>query len=65
MRIHKNNFTVKKKDHTIKNNIIATESQYVVYLSPTHQGTIHDKKIADEDGLIFPDGIYLFQDSGF
>jgi len=37
----------------------------VVYLSPTHEGTMHDKKIADEDQLLFPDNIHLFQDSGY
>lgn len=26
---------------------------------------MHDKKIADEDGLTFPDGIQLFQDTGY
>lgn len=34
-------------------------------MSPTHQGTIHDKKIADIDEIQFPDGMHLFQDSGF
>lgn len=37
----------------------------MVYLSPTHEGTVHDKKMADEDQAIFPDNIQLFQDSGF
>ncbi len=41
------------------------ESQFVVYLSPTHQGTMHDKLIADEGELVFPDGIQLFQDTGY
>jgi len=26
---------------------------------------MHDKKIADEDGFLFPDGIQLFQDCGY
>ena len=58
-------YSGKKKAHTIKNNFVTTQSQYVVYLSPTHQGKIHDKKIADNDEICFPDGIHLFQDSGF
>lgn len=37
----------------------------MVYVSPTHQGTMHDKKIADEDMVKFPDHIHLFQDTGF
>jgi len=36
-----------------------------VYLSPTHQGTMHDKAIADQDQIVFPDGIHLFQDTGY
>lgn len=37
----------------------------MVYLSPTHEGTMHDKKIADNDEFVFPDNIQLFQDSGY
>ncbi len=58
-------YSGKKKDHTIKNNFVTAESQYVVYLSPTHEGIMNDKKIADEDELIFPDDIQLFQDMGY
>jgi len=36
-----------------------------VYLSPTQEGTMHDKAIADEDQVVFPDDIHLFQDSGY
>lgn len=36
-----------------------------MYLSPTQQGTMHDKKIADRDEFVFPDNIHLFQDSGY
>lgn len=58
-------YSGKKKAHTIKNNIITTENQYVVYLSPTFEGTVHDKKIADQNEIEFPDNIHLFQDSGY
>lgn len=58
-------FSGKKKAHTVKNNFIGTESQYIVYLSPTHIGKTHDKKIADESEIQFPDNIHLFQDTGF
>lgn len=34
-------------------------------MSPTHEGTMHDKKIADCDELKLPDGIHLFQDLGY
>jgi len=49
----------------VKNNFVTLESQFVVYLSPTHQGTMHDKSIADQDELKFPDDIQLFQDTGY
>lgn len=58
-------FSGKKKGHEVKNNFLATENQYVVYLSPTHEGSVHDKKMADEDLLVFPDGTHLFQDTGY
>lgn len=58
-------YSGKKKAHTIKNNVVSTESQYVVYLSPTHAGKTHDKKIADESEMKFPDHTHVFQDTGF
>lgn len=36
-----------------------------MYVSPTYRGTVHDKKIADNDEICFPDAIHIFQDSGF
>ncbi len=58
-------YSGKKKAHTVKNNLICTEDQFVVYLSQTHEGTMHDKTIAQEEQCEFPDGIHLFQDKGF
>lgn len=37
----------------------------MVYLSPTQEGKMHDKAIADEDQIIFPDSIHVFQDNGY
>jgi DDE superfamily endonuclease len=34
-------------------------------LTPTCEGTHHDKKIADETGLVLPEGSSLAQDTGF
>jgi hypothetical protein len=33
---------------------LTTQSQYIVYLSSTHEGAVDDKKIADEDEAVFP-----------
>ena len=37
----------------------------VVLLTPTCEGRIHDKRIADATGYCLPNGSTLFQDSGF
>ena len=36
-----------------------------MWLSKTFDGSIHDKKIADEQPLRFPAGVTLWQDTGF
>ena len=39
--------------------------QPVKYLSPTHEGKKHDKKIADKEHIQVPAGSDLYQDTGF
>ena len=39
--------------------------QQVKYLSPTHEGKKHDKKIADEEKIRVPVGSDFYQDTGF
>lgn len=58
-------YSGKSKDHTHKNMVDCTENQYVVYLSPTFLGSVHDKKIADETASVYPEGTRIRQDSGF
>jgi DDE superfamily endonuclease/Helix-turn-helix of DDE superfamily endonuclease len=58
-------YSGKKKGHTVKNNVITARGGKVVYLSGTHEGKKHDKKIADEEGHCFPPGSKLLQDTGF
>ena len=54
------------KAHTIKNNlIIDIEERIVCYLSETHPGSHHDKRICDDEDLIFPPYIVLFKDRGY
>lgn len=36
-----------------------------MWLSKTFDGSVHDKKIADEQAIRFPAGITLWQDTGF
>ena len=58
-------YSGKKKDHTVKNNLLATDNQQIVYLSDTYEGKKHDKAICDEEVVSYPDGIVLRQDSGY
>jgi hypothetical protein len=59
-------YSGKKKAHTDKNILLAnSHTKKVVYLSPTESGKKHDKKIADENGIIYPGGATLGKDTGF
>jgi DDE superfamily endonuclease len=50
----------------VKNNLVAgLEDRQVKYLSETHEGKKHDKKICDEDGIRTPQGSSLYRDSGY
>ena len=54
-----------KKTHSIKNNLLCTDNLRIVWLSSTYEGHVHDKKICDEEPLLLPKGIRLWQDTGF
>jgi len=57
---------VVKKAHTDKNVVLVnTHSQKVAYLSPTHPGKKHDKKVADEAAISYPRHATLGKDTGF
>ncbi|MBU0492479.1 MAG: transposase [Chloroflexi bacterium] len=59
-------YSGKKRTHTVKNNVVVTlKSRQVQYLSRTHEGKKHDKKICDEEQPTFPPGCSLYQDTGF
>src|SRR5262249_18401931 len=46
-----------KKTHTVKNNLIVdVEERLVRYLSRTYAGSVHDKRICDEEAYQFPPG---------
>lgn len=61
----KDYYSGKKKQHTVKNNVITERGGKVMYLSGTYPGKRHDKRIADEEGYRFPAGSKLLQDTGF
>jgi len=61
----KNPVTVVKKTHNVKNNLLCNDPKRILWLSRTFDGSVHDKKITDEQPLRFPAGITLWQDTGF
>ena len=59
-------YSGKKKTHTDKNLLIShAQSRQVLYLSPTVAGSQHDKKLADQQALVYPAGATLAKDTGF
>ncbi|MDR0749682.1 MAG: transposase, partial [Tannerellaceae bacterium] len=57
-------YSGKKKKHTVKNAVIIGCCCMVLYVSPTFDGRVHDKKIADIAYRI-PQGFTLAQDTGY
>jgi hypothetical protein len=56
---------VEKKTHNLKNNVLSTLKLRILWLSDTVEGSVHDKKICDNQPLHLPTGITLWQDTGF
>ncbi len=62
----RDNYSGKKKRHTVKNNVISHKpTKKIKGLSPTEPGKIHDKKLADQEQYRFPAGSKLWKDTGF
>ena len=60
----KDNYSGKKKKHTLKNAIISSFLCVVLFVSPTVNGRMHDKAIADIYYTI-PKDFKLWQDTGY
>ena len=58
------NYSGKKKRHTVKNALISTMLCLILFVSATVAGSLHDKKIAEQHYRI-PKGFTLWQDSGY
>jgi len=58
-------YSGKKGCHTVKNNLIINDKKQILYLSPTVEGKLHDKTLAQEMELHFPDRGILMQDLGY
>src|SRR5216683_2289062 len=55
----------KRKCHTVKNVVLVDKQLTIAFLSQTHPGTVHDKRIADATPYPLPPGSHLLQDLGF
>lgn len=58
------NYSGKKKKHTVKNAVVITGCCLILFVSPTVCGKMHDKKIADTM-YSFPYACQLYQDTGY
>lgn len=58
-------FSGKKHAHGLKNLVLCDVFQTILYLSPTEEGSMHDKAIADLYPLNMPVGSVIKQDLGF
>jgi hypothetical protein len=59
-------YSGKKKVHADKNIVIVNRrSKRVGYLSPTYAGKTHDKKVVDQEQIVYPRTTTLYQDTGF
>lgn len=57
-------YSGKKRRHTIKNLMLTTLTGFVIFLSPTVCGAVHDKKLADQT-LWFSKPVEVLADLGF
>jgi hypothetical protein len=60
----KENYSGKKKKHTLKNAVVITTCCLILFVSPSVCGKTHDKKIADTM-YSFPYPCRLYQDTGY
>ena len=58
-------YSGKKKRHMLKNILLINATPSILFLSETHQGSVHDKRIADTTPYPLPAGSHLLQDRGF
>jgi len=59
-------YSGKKKAHTDKNLVITCQkTNRVGYLSPTRVGKTHDKKMAEQEKIVYPRKAQLGKDTGF
>ena len=60
----KDDYSGKKKAHRKKNRLVSSHERSVAYLGPTSPGSLHNKKLAEENGLRFPADALVLKDTG-
>lgn len=59
-------YSGRKKKHCDKNVVIVpVQNQRVAFVSRTYAGKIHEKKILDQESIVYPPGTTLYKDTGF
>lgn len=59
-------YSGRKKKHCDKNVVVVnTRGKRIDYLGRTCPGKMHDKRMADEEGISYPPGATLYKDTGF
>jgi hypothetical protein len=61
----KESYSGKKHKNTVKNTILSLQSQEIVFLGMTQEGSNHDITILREDEISLPKNSNLFQDLGY
>lgn len=62
----KEKYSGKKKRHTIKNTIVSdVRTSRICIIGKTFGGSVHDKKMLDDDPIVFPEKSVLYQDTGY
>ncbi len=59
-------YSVHKHTHTDKNLVISqVKSKRISFLSQTYRGSVHDKKMADTEKIVYPRKARLWKDTAF
>ena len=61
----KDRYSGKHKKHTIKNTVITNEYSQILFLGNTYAGSVHDKKMLEQDEVLFPPNSFLWKDLGY
>lgn len=63
--VQEDDYSGKNHGHHAKNLTLCDQTQYILYLSPSEDGSTHDKSMADKYPISLPPGSVLKQDLGF